>query len=223
MEYKDISKEIAEVSQGYNFHKPPDVLVSLQEVMGRLWRWILDWLDTIFHLRLKGASDSRSMSDLMQMGVYLAGVIGICVLIYFLYRRLNQQSEAARNLKKGATDIEEILDAAGWKTQAAKLASNQDHKGACRALYLSLLQCMHEAGVAEFAPTKTNYEYAYALAGNPVIQKAFKDVANNVEMIWFGNKEASVVDYDGILNSVQSIEPEVQLAGAKRKQLEQVI
>ncbi len=218
MKFEDISKQIADVSRNYHFHKPPDFVLRIQEVIARIWRFILDLLDWIFNRGHHfGGSDSRSLSSLLQILIYSAGALAMLVLAFVLWRRLRQQSLANKRLRKGASQIEELLDASGWKEQAHTLSASADYRGACRALYLSLLQYMHENHLAEFAPTRTNYEYSYALSSYPDIQKGFRQISNLVELIWFGNKEASAADYEETLQALAKLEPAVAQTDAARK------
>jgi hypothetical protein len=58
-------------------------------------------------------------------------------------------------------------------------------------------------------PTRTNYEYWYALARHKPIAVAFRQIADIVEESWFGYHEASKSDYEQCLQLLQQAESEL--------------
>ncbi|HEY9791865.1 MAG TPA: DUF4129 domain-containing protein, partial [Candidatus Obscuribacterales bacterium] len=62
----------------------------------------------------------------------------------------------------------------------------------------------------QFAPTKTNYEYSYALAQHPDLQKGFRQLAELVEVIWFGNKEADKTDFQQSMSWLVELNGEIE-------------
>lgn len=212
MGFRDVSKEISEIASGYHFTKPPAVIEDLMVSLSRAVRAILEFLRELFQPS-GGSLDSRGLSFLIQIFIYAIAVAAIAWLIYYLVKRAATTRAAAARATKGATQVEELLDADGWQRQAERLATTQDYKGACRAVYLSVLQSLHENGIAQFAPTKTNYEYAYSLAKHPQIRDEFKEIAETVELIWFGNKSATIDDYQQSKQLLSGISPEIQRIG----------
>ena len=124
-------------------------------------------------------------------------------------KQLNQMAEQA---KRGQVTSEALLNADSWKQQGEALATKLAWREACRALYFSLLKRLDEKGVAEYMPTRTNYEYWYALARNKTIALQFREIANIVEASWFGNRSASNVDYQHLLAAFSSAELAIEAA-----------
>lgn len=217
MAYRDVSNEIAEVAKGYHFTKPPAAVEDFLAWLANTIRTLLGWLRDLFSHN-GGAMDSRGMSFLLQIAVYVVAVIAVCWLVYYLAKKAGTARSAQKRAIKGATVVEELLDADGWQHQAEKLASTADYKGACRALYLSVLQRFHENEIAQFAPTKTNYEYAYSLSKYPEIQSQFKSLAERVELIWFGNHTAGEDDFADSKGKVLEMDPEIRRIGAAKAQ-----
>ena len=214
MGFHDISNELSKVSSHYHFHRPPAFVDTLREWLGKLARMLHDTLNELFGQH--GSSmDSRSLSALLQVLVYVLGIAAAIAVVYLLTRKLAAAGQEAAQTVRGATTVEEILDAAGWRKQADKLAEKQDYRGACRALYLCLLQDFDEHGIAKFAPTKTNYEYAYLLAGHPGMQSKFRQMADLVETIWFGNRRADEPEYQESLSQLRDIESELKTAAGQ--------
>lgn len=219
MPFKDITAETTAVAQGYHFNKPPAFVESLREVFLKIVRAVMEFFNDLFH-RSGGAVDSRSLSTFMQYLVYLAGAVAIIAVCVVLAKRVGDNKRASQQTIRGASEVEEIFDAKGWRTQAVKLAEVHEYKSACRALYLSLLQTLDENGIAKFAPTKTNYEYSYLLAKHPVIQSGFKQLAQVVEVIWFGNKSAETDDYRLSLQKLDELTAEISQVAQEKLQQE---
>jgi hypothetical protein len=222
MNFRDISKPLADVASQYHFHKPAPFLVMVQETVAKLLRWLNEvWRDLFRH---GGASlDSKSVSLVIQMTVVAVALVAIGLFIHHMFKRLRSQKVERLQTIRGATSVEEIQTAAGWKSKAEKLAGSGDYRGASRALYLSLLQTLDENKIAQFAPTKTNYEYSYALAAYPQLQRGFRQMADLVEMLWFGNKEADADDYAQSVSNLDTLSPEIKSTAAARQAQEKRI
>ena len=195
MGYRDISQDIAAVSQGYANHKLPPWLLRVQELLQQIMLILQQFLNSLFQHRDTGSTDSRSLSAIIQYAAYIAGALALAAIIYFVWRRASKRQELAASTTRGAAAVEKILDANGYRIEGKRLAEAADYRGACRALYLCFLQQMHEQKIAPFAPAKTNYEYRYVLSSVPLLQKDFVGLSEIVEEIWFGNKQAAPDDY----------------------------
>jgi Domain of unknown function (DUF4129) len=216
VEFKDISKPLAEVASQYHFHQPAPALLTLREYLAKLLRWLNELWHNLFN---HGGSslDSKSISLVMQILIVVAFVVAVGAAVYHLLKHIRSQSAEKLQTIRGATAIEVIESAAGWKAQAEKLAGSRDYRGACRALYLSLLQTLDENKIAPFAPTKTNYEYSYALAPYPQLQHEFRQLADLVEVVWFGNKEADADDYTRWLFELNKLAPDIKATASARQ------
>jgi hypothetical protein len=207
--FQDITDPLASVAQHYHFHKPPALFETIREFLLKALRMLNEWWRQLF-MHSGQSLNSKSLSSVLQFIVILAAVAAVFAVIYVLLRRVAMQQRERVQTIKGATAVEELLNAEGWKTQAEKLASRQDYRGACRAVYLSLLQNLDENKIAQFAPTKTNYEYSYALAQHPELQKGFRRLADLVEVIWFGNKEADKTDFQQSMNWLTELSSDIK-------------
>jgi hypothetical protein len=216
MDFKDISSEIASISHNYAIHKLPPWLLRLQEQIQQLLHKLREFLDSLFRHRAVGPGNNLTMSTLMQYGVYVAGGLAFLGICYYLWRRASVHQEVVAATKRGAASVDKILDSTGYRAQAEKLASAGEFKGACRALYLCLLQRMHEEKVAVFAPAKTNYEYRYILQAYPHLQTSFMQMADIVEQSWFGNKEAGGDDFTQCRDILSQAGTEVERIGAEK-------
>jgi hypothetical protein len=209
METKNITAQIAEVAKNYDYKEPPSFLVMFQDWIAYVLRTISDFLGS-FKIIIPGLSDVSTVSSIMQFLLYLAGIAAAGAVMYLVWNRLgylNTQTQLARG---GKAITQSLLDSAGWRNEAGELATKAEWRDACRAIYLSLLRLLSEKHIAEFAPTRTNYEYFYMLASHPRLQHGFREVASRVESIWFGGADASESDYQYCLAKVDELSGEVE-------------
>ena len=206
---KDISPEIKAIADSYRYPKPPDLLVALQDQVSRLLRLLVDWLDSL-HIDIPGLADTKAVGNVMQLILYGAGVPAALIVIGLVFSRLRQLQRQTRLSRRGPAEVEVVLDAGGWRLQSERLAAGGHWRESCRALYLSLLHVLDERGIAELAPTKTNYEYLYTLAAHPPVQQPFRKLVQAVETVWFGQKEASESDYRSCLAALEEVIGEVE-------------
>lgn len=216
--YPDVTSEIAETAKSYQYQDPPDVLVFLQDLIASTLRWLRDFLQS-FHINIPFLADSRAISGIMQLLIYIAGATAILILVSIVWSRLSYLSGQSKLAIKGQTSSQALLDSSGWQQEAAQMAERQEWRAACRALYLASLRALHEKDIASFAPARTNYEYWYFLAPYPQLQLAFRRLAERVERIWFGKREGTQSDYtecredlDQVLNLAESYLPEKQVS-----------
>lgn len=208
MDLRDISPIIQEVAKNYHYHKPPDFVIFIQDLITKLLRLLHDFLDSL-HFYLP-EHDTRMVGNLLKLGWFAAGAIGVLAVTYFAWRRMKQLKTAAQQAKRGQIISETFLNADAWRKQAEELASQKEWKEACRALYFSLLKRLDEKGVVEFMPTRTNYEYWYALARHKPIAVPFREIANIVESSWFGNRHATTGDYDDCIKFLGQAQEEIE-------------
>ncbi len=209
MEFRDISAAIADVASRYHYHKPPEFLVYLQEMLSRVLRFLKDLFEQL-HLFNSGFSDTRIVGNLMQILLYVAGGICALVIIYLVFSRMTKLTQMSRLARAGALEGERLLTSEGWLNEAKTLADNGHFKSACRAAYLSFLRLLDEKGVAPFSPTKTNYEYWYQLSKSREVQQTFRMLADIVELVWFGNKPADREDFTRCLELIDSSRPAIE-------------
>lgn len=208
MNFRDIAPEIAAIASRYNYKKPPDLLVQMQEWLDKMYRWLADLLAQL-HINMPGLADTNVVGNVMQFFVLLIGGICLFAIVFFALRRMKQLNAQSKLARRGQSEAHRLLDAQGWKSEAEQLAAQKSWRDAARAVYMSSLRFLHEAAIIEFAPTRTNYEYWYALSPrSEYLARSFRDLANRTELIWFGNKQASQEDYQYCLKCLAKIEEE---------------
>ncbi|HEY9679501.1 MAG TPA: DUF4129 domain-containing protein [Drouetiella sp.] len=208
MNPRDIAPEIAAVAGKYNYKKPPELLLILQQWIDKAQSWLADFLAAL-HLQAPGIADTSIVGNVLQVLVIAVGALCLCAIVWVALRRMSQLRAQSELAKRGQTSTYKLLDAAGWKVEASRLAAKGDWREACRAAYMAALRALHENGITEFAPTRTNYEYWYVLSPrSEKLAKEFRTLANQVELVWFGNKAAAESDYEVCNVQMNKVEQE---------------
>jgi len=210
MDFKDISDVIADVARRYHYHKPPEFLIYVQEMLSRVLRFLKDLFEQ-FHLFNSEFSDTRMVGNLMQILLYVAGGLCALIIIYLVFMRMTKLTQMSRLARAGTLESERLLTSEGWLEEAKSLAEKEQFKAACRAAYLSFLRLLEERAVAPFAPTKTNYEYWYQLSKNREIQSIFRKLADTVELVWFGNKNATKEDFEHCISLIDEAKATIRI------------
>jgi Domain of unknown function (DUF4129) len=209
MNFSEIYPQIAQVAMSYNYKKPPDLLVKIQEWIEKALRWLSDWLNSI-QIKVPGLTDSRMASTVLQVILWLIGVVCLILLLVALWNHLKQLKLQTQLARKGQTISGQLLNASAWRSEGERLAAGGNFKEACRASYFSALRLLDEEKIVEFSPTRTNYEYWYALAKTKKLAQNFRALAYLVEMVWFGNRQADKADYEESMSLLKLIESEAE-------------
>ena len=212
MKFDEVYGQIAQIARQYQYHQTPDYIVRLQELIKRLVRWLLDLLPSL-HINLPATgSDSRMVSDVMQKLLLTAGVLAAIALVFTVWFRLRTVVNQTKIARTGAYAHARELTYQGWKDEAARLAAAGDWRHACRAVYLAFLRLLDEKSVISYSPTKTNFEYWYALAGSKNLQRSFRLITDRVEESWFGDRQAQESDLRACEDSLLKAEELVELS-----------
>ncbi len=202
---KDISQIVEEVAKGYDYREPPGILVKLQELASTIMRAIYDFLNSL-SVHVGGVGDTSLVGNILQALLIVLGAACVVISIYVLINRARQRKSQRQLTSKGGVILELELDSKGWQSEAEKLAANKEYREALRALYFSFLRRLDEGDILKFSPTRTNYEYWYALSKNKQMQKDFRELADVVEDSWFGWHEPGSQDYQKSLETLKALD-----------------
>lgn len=215
MEPKDLSLEIAEISKHYIYPKTPAAVSTFEDLILRILRYLVDYLNSL-NFRIPYPTHENIMAMYMMVAVFIIALIAISLMVVLLIKSVkNSQTKIPTKTLLDA-DVEQLIDSASWLSVAAELASEKNFRSACRAVFLSALLTLDEMSIAEFAPALSNYEYLYKLSRYKKIQSTFRQLANAVDLIWFGNHEAQLSDYQDCLKLQSQIKTQAEDATRAR-------
>jgi Domain of unknown function (DUF4129) len=207
-QFRDLHTSIADVSQHYHFQEMPGVVSNLQEWISNAIRWLADLLARLFSLSPM-ASDTRVFGDVMKHLWYIVGFLCALALILVIAKRTWDTLKGSAGKAGTVEGVTRIMTGSDWKKEADKLAEQSNWRLSCRALYMATLRTFDEAGVLSFGPSRTNYEYWYALKKEKEIQKHFRELADFIDESWFGNRTVAQADYKKCSTLLTDIEQEI--------------
>jgi len=187
-------------------------LLALQRLVRAFLRFLSDLLASL-HIPIGGTTDSRAMSNVLLVAVLALGSICVVLVVVAIVARARQLKRAQKKSKLGVDAQAILLSAEAWRQEADRLSGEKAWKEACRASYFSFLRGLDEKGVLPFSPTRSNYEYYYALSRKSNLAAVFRRLADLVEEEWFGNRVACEADYEecqSLASQVSSLEEKTQ-------------
>ncbi|MEP6595186.1 MAG: hypothetical protein ABJA71_04530 [Ginsengibacter sp.] len=116
-------------------------------------------------------------------------VLAIFFIVFILYRLFLTESifkKTPRRLNVPAQPDEAVITPFAYERMINDAVINKDFRLAIRYLYLQTLQMLSLAGLIQFSPDKTNYEYVNELSGK-IHQNEFASLTLNYEYVWYGN------------------------------------
>jgi len=207
-QFRDLHASIADVSQHYHFQEMPGVVTNLQEWITNAIRLIADLLARLFSLSPM-ASDTRAFGDVMKHIWYIVGFLCAAALIFVVAKRSWEALRGSAGKAGAVQGVTRIMNASDWKKEANNLSEKSNWRFGCRALYMASLRMFDEAGVLSFGPSRTNYEYWYALKKEKSIQKNFRELADVIDECWFGNRTVDQADFKKCSTLLADMEQEI--------------
>lgn len=184
-------KKIAEILSREQFQKPTN---TGETFLQKLWRQIREWISSIFPQPKISPSAGNSIGSLtyfLQITLYLVVFAVIAFLIYkfvpLIFARLKESRKQDRSeriilgekLSANATSLTLF-------SEAEKLASEGNLKGAIRKGYIALLFELSERKHLALAVHKTNRDYLRDVSLKQDLYKNMNGLTANYERHWYG-------------------------------------
>ncbi|MBX9877859.1 MAG: DUF4129 domain-containing protein [Candidatus Obscuribacterales bacterium] len=209
MEPKDLSAYIAALSKDYLYPKTPKVVNHFEDLFLRLLRYIIDFLDSL-HIKIPYPTHENMMTMYMMLAVFIVAFIAISLMVIVLIRSVQQNTVRISSRTLVDANLEPILDSSSWLNIAEELASEKNYRSACRAVFLSTLLVLDEMTIAKFVTALSNYEYLYRIVRHKELHAKVRELANIVDLIWFGNHEANASSYQSCLSLHSAVKAEAE-------------
>lgn len=148
-----------------------------QQLRKRFWEFVMRLLPV----------DSRIVElPLMHYALTGLGTMALILILTYAMRGLLADfvAEAEINLEGEVGDRD--LTAATALKRAQMLSSEGDYRTAVRYLYLSSLLLLEERGLLRYDRSLTNREYLHSVAHLSQLAKAFHDVVEVFDRVWYG-------------------------------------
>ncbi len=119
--------------------------------------------------------------------------------LYSLTHSLNQPAQ------KVTQTPAQSLSVAGWLQRSQKFQQQGNYREACRALYMAMLQQLHDNGIAPHESSRTDGEYLKLVQQLPQ-PKPYRTLLMTHQQLCFSNTEASSADFEQCQQAYQEIE-----------------
>jgi hypothetical protein len=215
MEPKDLSQYIAEIAKSYIYPETPKEISAFEQITMQMLRYLIDFLSSL-NIKLPYPTHENLMTMYMMLAIFIVAFMAISVLVIVLIKSVKQNAQRVAAHKPVDANLEPLLDSSSWLSIANELASENNYRSACRAVFLATLLTLDEMSISEFVPALSNYEYLYRLTQHKNIQGKVRELANKVDLIWFGNHEANASDFQSCRSLYQAIKKDAEDALNRR-------
>jgi hypothetical protein len=152
----------------------------------RFKQWLNDKIRSLFNIKNQGQAAKAT-----NLAIKIGGVLLFLIVIYFIFRAIINKEGTwvfGKSSDKSiipATDIENNIHAADFKTLIAEAEGNDNYRLAIRYYYLWLLKQLAEAEIIHYDVEKTNNDYSNEVE-TPEIKKEFAYTSYLYNYIWYG-------------------------------------
>lgn len=151
-----------------------------KNLLDMLLEWVLDVIARLF----AGTEVPDGAASAISYGLILITVVGLLVLVFWLYKKAIWQAKRVRMPLVGE---EKLLSSEEYLHEAKRQGEAGEWREAVRHLFLALLFSMQEKSWLRVEPWKTNWEYAAELQYNhPQAVDMFRRHAQIFEKVWYG-------------------------------------
>jgi hypothetical protein len=165
-----------------------------------------DILRSYFFRALSDIFDSRTSRFIADNFEYI--IIGIVLLIIYFNRKKFKFDKIFIKNKEASKIIldfdEENIEEVDFEALTKNALLNGNYKLAIRYQFLDVLKRLSNAGIIEWQPYKTNYEYLLEIKKGE-LRNHFRKAALVFDYIWYGNLELSPEDYRESLDELKMI------------------
>lgn len=190
---------------------------SLQWQLQQLGQRIGEWIELKFSSRDQG--DGPYLDDWPDWGLpswmiqTLFWLLVATALIWLIWQvwprfapsfRALQRRLESRDRPRMAT--ERSVSMTEWLNRAQALQRQGNYPEACQALYMAMLQQLHERGIAPHQPSRTDGEYRNLVQGLAQ-PSAYETLLNTHEQIRFGGSTLTAAEFERCQRAYREIAP----------------
>ncbi|MCZ4223805.1 DUF4129 domain-containing protein [Pedobacter rhodius] len=158
----------------------------------RFWMWFWRMVSKLF----TGAA-SNPISKYFFIG------IGVAILLYIIIKIIGSENIFARKSKETILPydiLNENIHEIDYDTELRKLIEQGKYRLAVRLLYLKTLKKLSDAGIIQWQPEKTNYNYFTEISESE-IKQAFGSLTHQFDYIWYGDFPVDAQKFEPINQS----------------------
>lgn len=173
------------------YHKQPEFQYKEETIeiswWTRFWRWLWNWIGSLFRFRSKNASAWHLFWQIVQIILLLFGVAALVFVIFKsqginIFGMFRPKSVTA---PIPYSDFFEDINEINFEQEIENALAKNNYRFAVRLLYLNCLKQLSDAGLIKWEIDKTNSIYIDELA-NQEQRTAFRMLTHQFEYIWYG-------------------------------------
>jgi hypothetical protein len=171
--------------------------------MESLWDRLVDWVWSFIGNLLRRAGSHPAVTTAFLWGVVIA--VSLIFLGWLIYS-LNHLSLANLSHRPAPLPAEGVAPPGSWREwveQARAAASRGDYREAIRIIYGAAVRRIEEAGTWQVDPSRTHREYVRLLPADSTQRPPLLAITTCFERVWYGNAQASSVDYEVVLAELE--------------------
>jgi hypothetical protein len=134
--------------------------------------------------------------DWMQAFGWTLGGVTLLLLLWIIWALVRNRAPAVARAEPTRAALEDAMDQADalaaesgvWSRHARELAEQQDLRRAFRAMYLSLLSGLHQAGRIRYRPQRTNRWFVRGYRGPGEERGSFATLTERFDRVWYGQQ-----------------------------------
>lgn len=151
---------------------------------------ILEWLLSQIIDLLQSSETSRTITEIV-IYVLIAIALGYGILAVIRMEPRSKRRSSTTGYR--ADGLEERVQDTDFEPLIDQAVQDGDYRGAIRLMYLHGLQKLDRSGHIDWAPDRTNRQYAHDLSGTD-LQQPFREATRIFDIVWYGDNDVSESD-----------------------------
>jgi len=181
----------------------------------RMHQWqmrIGEWIERLFDRDDRPQQNWQLSEEWLRFGFYL--IVGVFILwgLWQLYRLLRPYGFSLLQPQRGTTlegtprSSQPDLTASQWLGRSQALAHQGNYREACRSLYLSMVERLHESEIIPRDRSRTDGEYRQLIQILPNVDP-YETLIQTHERLCFSDAEVSASLFQQCHQAYQQLEP----------------
>jgi len=170
-----------------------------------IWDQLADWTWKFINRLFSGVGAHPKVTRILLWGVVIA--LGMASLGWLIYSLANI-SFANLSFRRLQVPVQAAAPAGSWQElvrQARTAAANGEYRHAVRIIYGAAVRRIEETGTWRVDPARTHREFVRLLPANSPQRPPLAAIATCYERVWYGQVDASAVDYDAVLAELERL------------------
>jgi hypothetical protein len=182
---------------------------QIQQIGQQIGEWIEFQIANLSPKNELGLPEWSISQDFWQALFYLSIILLVLILSWQLVRvfspYLKKLEQQVKSTSAESATLAPPPSLTNWLRRATDQQRQGNYREACRALYMAMLQRLHDTQQVPHQPSRTDGEYRQVVQSLPKAQ-ACQMLLNTHEQVWFGESASSAEIFDRCQKAYREIE-----------------